>query len=152
MFQSTLTWVLSRHRSSGFKDCLFRSLCFLSFIFYMLLKQFLFQVNILQGLSFLIFIYLFVCLFFGYTRSLLLFSHFLYLWWVGAALLLQHVGFSSQRLLLFQSTEASVVAAYGLSSCGTWALLPLMWNLPRPGSNPVSPALAGRFLTIGPPG
>ena len=27
-----------------------------------------------------------------------------------------------------------------------------MWNLPRVGIEPVSPALAGRFLTTGPPG
>ena len=27
-----------------------------------------------------------------------------------------------------------------------------MWNLPRPGTEPVFPALAGRFLTTGPPG
>ena len=27
-----------------------------------------------------------------------------------------------------------------------------MWNLPRPGIKPVSPALADRFFTIGPPG
>ena len=27
-----------------------------------------------------------------------------------------------------------------------------MWNLPRPGIEPMSPALAGRFLTTGPPG
>ena len=27
-----------------------------------------------------------------------------------------------------------------------------MWNLPRPGIEPVSPVLAGRFLTTGMPG
>ena len=27
-----------------------------------------------------------------------------------------------------------------------------MWNLPRPGIEPMSPRLAGRFLTTGPPG
>ena len=27
-----------------------------------------------------------------------------------------------------------------------------MWDLPGPGIKPVSPALAGRFLTTGPPG
>ena len=41
----------------------------------------------------------------------------------------------------------------GFSSCGTWAsLLRGMWDLPGPGIKPVSPALAGRFLTIVPPG
>ena len=40
-----------------------------------------------------------------------------------------------------------------LSSCDSWAyLLRGMWDLPRPGLEPVSPALAGRFLTTAPPG
>ena len=40
-----------------------------------------------------------------------------------------------------------------LSSCGSWAqLLRGMWDLPRPGLEPVSPALAGGFLTTAPPG
>ena len=40
-----------------------------------------------------------------------------------------------------------------LSSCGSWAQ-PLrgMWDLPRPGLEPVSPALAGGFSTTAPPG
>ena len=53
----------------------------------------------------------------------------------------------------------------GFSSCGSWALehrlgscgaqtqlLCGMWDLPRPGIEPVSPALAGGFLTTVPPG
>ena len=40
-----------------------------------------------------------------------------------------------------------------LSSCGSRALLLRgMWDLPRPGLEPVSPALAGRFSTTAPPG
>ena len=40
-----------------------------------------------------------------------------------------------------------------LSSCGAWAqLLYGMWDLPRPGIEPVSPALAGKFSTTAPPG
>ena len=40
-----------------------------------------------------------------------------------------------------------------LSSCGSWAqLLRGMWDVPRPGLEPVSPALAGRFSTTAPPG
>ena len=55
--------------------------------------------------------------------------------------------------------------ARGLSSCGSWALelrlsscgaraqlLRGMWDLPGPGFEPVSPALAGGFLTTAPPG
>ena len=61
--------------------------------------------------------------------------------------------------------QASVVVACGLSSCGSWALegrlsscgaraqlLRGMWDLPRQGLEPLSPALAGRFLTTVPPG
>ena len=40
-----------------------------------------------------------------------------------------------------------------LSSCGARAqLLCSMWDLPRPGREPVSPALAGRLSTTAPPG
>ena len=40
-----------------------------------------------------------------------------------------------------------------LSSCGSWVqFLHGMWDLPRPGLEPVSPALAGRFSTTAPPG
>ena len=62
-------------------------------------------------------------------------------------------------------TWASVVVAHGLSSCGLWALerrlsscgaqdqlLHGMWDLPGPGLEPASPALAGGFLTTAPPG
>ena len=50
-------------------------------------------------------------------------------------------------------TRASVVVARGLSSCGARAqLLHGMWDLPGPGLEPLSPALAGRFFTTAPPG
>ena len=40
-----------------------------------------------------------------------------------------------------------------LSNCGSRAqLLRGTWELPRPGLEPVSPALAGRFSTTAPPG
>ena len=61
--------------------------------------------------------------------------------------------------------QVSVVVARGLSSCGlralecrlsscgAWALLLRgMWDLPGPGLKPMSPALAGGFLTTAPPG
>ena len=49
--------------------------------------------------------------------------------------------------------RASVVVAHRLSSCGARAqLLRGMWDLPGPGLEPVSPALAGGFLTTAPPG
>ena len=40
-----------------------------------------------------------------------------------------------------------------LSNCGSRAqLLRGIWDLPRPGLEPVSPALSGRFSTTAPPG
>ena len=43
--------------------------------------------------------------------------------------------------------------ARGLSSCGSRvSLLRSMWDLPGPGLEPVSPALADGFLTTAPPG
>ena len=51
------------------------------------------------------------------------------------------------------TVAASPVAERRLSSCGSRAqLLRGMWDLPRPGLEPVSPELAGRFLTTAPPG
>ena len=42
---------------------------------------------------------------------------------------------------------------HGLNCCGPRAYLPCsMWNLPAPGMEPVSPALADGFLNTGPPG
>ena len=73
-------------------------------------------------------------------------------------------GFSCCRTWAL-SARASVVVACGLSSygllalerrlnsCGSRAqLLRGMWDLPGPGIEPVSPALAGGFLTTAPPG
>ena len=57
---------------------------------------------------------------------------------------------SLQWLLLLQSTGSRPA---GFSRCGPWAqLLRDMWDIPIPGAEPMSPALAGRFLTIGPAG
>ena len=56
---------------------------------------------------------------------------------------LRCAGFSLRWLLLLQSTGSRCA---GFSSCGVWAeLLRGMWDLPGPGLEPVSPALAGRF-------
>ena len=56
-------------------------------------------------------------------------------------------GFSSRWLLLLRSTGSR---CKGFSGCGPQATLPhIMWDRPRPGMEPVSPALAGRLLTTG---
>ena len=58
-------------------------------------------------------------------------------------------GFSLQWLLLW-SMDSRMLR---LSNCSSQVQLPWgMWDLPVPGIGPVSPALAGRFLTTGPPG
>ena len=63
---------------------------------------------------------------------------------------LRCVGFSLRQLLLLPSTGSRRA---GFSSCGSRAqLLRGMWDLPRPGFEPVSPALAGGFLTTASPG
>ena len=98
------------------------------------------------------------------------FIYFIYFWlgWVFVvarrlSLAVESRGYSSLRcagfsllwLLLLQSTgmQASVVAAHVLSSCGSRAqLLHGMWDPPRLGLEPRSPALAGGLLTTVPPG
>ena len=67
-------------------------------------------------------------------------------------------GHSSSRCAGLFTITASLVAEHRLqtrrlSNCGSWAyLLRGMWDPPRPGLEPVSPALAGRFSTTAPPG
>ena len=66
----------------------------------------------------------------------------------GAALQLRCRDFSLQWFLL-----RSTCSRIGLSGClAETSFLCDVWNLPRPGIEPVSPACAGRFLTSGPPG
>ena len=85
---------------------------------------------------------------------------FLKLQWVWAS----HCGGFSRCGAQTLGAQASVVEAHRLSSYligdprvhglqSLWAQLPNgVWDLPRPGNKPVSPALAGRFITTGPPG
>ena len=73
----------------------------------------------------------------------------------GASLL--QAGYSSscgkQTSHCFSSCWARALRCMGFSSCGSWTQLPYgMWNLPQPEIKPVSPALAGGFLTTGPSG
>ena len=80
----------------------------------------------------------------------------------GCYSLLRCAGFSLWWLLLLRSTGSrragfsscgSRALQRRLSSCGTRALwLCGMWDLPRPGIKPVSPALVGGSLTTAPPG
>ena len=90
---------------------------------------------------------------------------FIYLWlsWVfvsvrGFSPVAASGGHSSSWCAGPLTIVASLVAEHRLqmrrlSSCGSRAqLLRGMWDLPRPGLEPVSPALAGRFSTTAPPG
>ena len=112
------------------------------------------------------FIYLFI---FGCVGSLLLCTGFLQLWRAGATLRCgawaSHCGGFSCCRAWAQGAWVSVVVARGLSSCGSRALehrlsscsaraqlLYSMWDLPGLGLEPVSPVLAGGFLTTAPPG
>ena len=114
-------------------------------------------IEIIYFLSFLKFIYLFI---FGGCVWVFIAAH-------GLSLVAASGGYSSLRctdfslrwLLLLWSTGSRCA---GFSSCGTWALehrlssrgtwallLHGMWDLPGPGLEPVSPALAGSFVTTG---
>ena len=114
--------------------------------------------------------YIFMCVyFFGCVGSSLLRTGFLQLQRAGATLWCgaqaSHCrGFSCCRAGALGTRPSEVMArglsSFGsralehrLSSCDAWAqLLRSMWDLPRPGLEPVSPALASGFLTPVPPG
>ena len=99
---------------------------------------------------------------FGCVGSSLLCAGFLQLQQAGATLRCgawaSHCGgFSLLRSMGSRYTGFSSCGSKALerrlSSCGAPAqLLRGMWDLPGPGLEPVSPALAGGFLTTAPPG
>ena len=117
-----------------------------------------------QSSSFFFLIHLFIYLFIYFWL------HWVFVAACGLSLVVASGGYSSLRctgfllrwLLLLQSTGSrrtgfsscsSRALGCRLRSCGAKAyLLCGMWGLPRPGLEPVSPALAGRFLTAAPPG
>ena len=99
-----------------------------------------------------------------WAHLLFYFILFIYLWlcWVfvsvrGLSLVAASGGHSSSPCVGL-SLSRPLVAEHRLqtrrlSNCGSRAqLLRGMWDLPRPGLEPVSPALAGRFSTTAPPG
>ena len=95
------------------------------------------------------------------SQDFLFFKEFIYLFIGCLGSSLQCSGLLLWQLLLLWSTGSRCT---GFSNCGTralerrlssygaWAqLLHGMWDLPGPGLKPLSPALAGRFLTTAPP-
>ena len=143
---------------SSLEKCLFKSFAHFK------IRLFDYLLLSCNSVSFCLFIYLFI---YGCIASTLLRTGFLQLQRAGAIL---HCGAQASHCSGFSccrawalGTQASVVVACGLSSCGSWALehrlsscgapaqlLRGMWDLPRPGLEPVSPALAGGFLTTAP--
>ena len=100
------------------------------------------------------------CFLFSYIY---LFYFYFWLCWVfvsvrGLSLVAVSGGHSSLRCAGLSLSRPLFVAEHRLqtrrlSSCGSRAqLIHGMWDLPRPGLKPVSPALAGRFSTTVPPG
>ena len=111
--------------------------------------------------SFLVLFYLF---FFNFFYLLFIYFFFFFLAVLGlrfCARAFSSCGKWGPLLIVVRgplTIAASLVAEHRLqtlrpSSCGSWAqLLCGMWDLPRPGLEPTSPALAGRFSTTTPPG
>ena len=122
-----------------------------------------------------VWLYIFILFHFIFLERFLFYVFSFWLHWVfvatcrlslvavsGSYSSLRCVGFSLRWPLLLWSTGSRCV---GFTSCGTRALelrlsscgaraqlLRGMWDPPGPGLEPVSPALAGRFPTIVPPG
>ena len=105
----------------------------------------------------------FLFLFFFIVIFYLFIYLFFWLCWVfvsvrGLPLVVASGGHSSSRCTGLFTIAASLVAehrlqTHRLSSCGSQAQsLRSMWDPPRPGLEPVSPALAGRLSTTAPPG
>ena len=127
------------------------------------------NVHLFLRISQFLFLYLSL-LYFKFLKNFYLF----WLCWVllmrGLFLQLQQVGLSTCSVRAshcnsFSCCRAQAVeyAGFGscssqalehrLNTCGSWAdLLLSMWDLPRPGIEPVSPALAGRSFITEPPG
>ena len=113
-------------------------LYFIFFIFYLFIYLFILEIHVL------LFIYLWLC-------------------WVFVSVwgLISSCGEWGPLFIAVHgplTVAASLIAEHRLqtrrlSNCGSRAqLLRGMWDLSRPGHEPVSPALAGRFSTTAPPG
>ena len=93
--------------------------------------------------------YLFIIFIFGCVGSSFLCEGFLQLRRVGPLFIAVRGPLTIAASLVAEQRLQTL----RLSSCGSRAqLLRGMWDLPRQGLEPVSPALAGRFSTTAPPG
>ena len=120
-----------------------------------------------SGLEWFLLRFFFVCFLFVFFLMCLfiyLFIYYLFLAVLGPRFCARAFSSCGKRGPLFIAVRgpltiaASSVAEHRLqtrrlSNCDSRAqLLRGMWDLPRPGLEPVSPALAGRFSTAAPPG
>ena len=91
-----------------------------------------------------------------FTFFLIYFIFYLSAHWVFIAACSLSLAVESRGCPLVVVHSLLTVAASLIMEHGLWgrpAQLPCgLWDLPRPGIEPVSPALQGRFLTTGPPG
>ena len=112
-------------------ELLILSIC----VYFILFTAYSLPTNILGGLySVLFFIYLFLTALGLHCRTRTFSS-------CGKQGLCSSCGGRTSRCRAVAPGHAS------FSCCGTWAYLPHgMWDLPRPGIEPVSPALQGRFF------
>ena len=104
------------------------------------------------------------CVVFSFFKKLMYLFIYLFLAVLGLRFCARAFSSCGKRGPLFIAVRgpltitASLVAEHRLrmrrlSSCGSRTqLLGGMWDLPRPGLEPVSPALAGGFSTTAPPG
>ena len=139
-------------------------LSFLSFFLSFLLSSFLsFFLSFLSFLLFLPFFPFFLTFssFLSFLFSFLFSSFPFFLSFLSSFLFSSFpffVSFLSINLFIYLCCGARASRCSGSSFCrawalGTWAhLLRGMWDLSGPGLEPVSPALAGGFLTTAPPG
>ena len=111
---------------------------------------------------------LFIQYYFDYSRSFafpyrlyfILFNLFIFIYLLFLAVLGPHCSVWASHCGSFSCCRARALKHAGFSRCSTWAqqlwltaqLLGGMWDLPRPGLEPVSPALAGGFITTALPG
>ena len=88
-------------------------------------------------------------------KKFYLFIYLLFLAALGLHCCIQNFSSCNKRRLLSRcGTWAFHCGGFSCEprALGAWAQLPLsVWNLPRQGVEPVSPASAGRFSAIGPP-
>ena len=108
--------------------------------------------------------------FFFFNLLIYFWLHWVFVAACGVSLVGARRGYSSLRCVVFSLRWLLLLRSMGsrcagfsscgtralerrLSSCGAWAyLLHGLWDLPGPGLEHVSPALAGGFSTTAPPG